>query len=242
VPPLLSTFPFVEKYFHFGSIDSTNDFAKRLDHFPESGIFVLHADTQTQGRGQRGNSFYSGEGGLYSTIVCPLSDINLHFVLNRAVSLALIESVDVMAAHAPLSIKWPNDILWAGKKVCGILLESLNRSGRHIAVGFGINVNTVADHFPPAIKSSATSMSTETGKRFDVRVLLAGVCERFQRYRFVPSPEAHDRYRAKLYKIGSRIRIGGRSGIFETGQEDGRLCMKMDGERVLHSSGPMYFN
>jgi BirA family biotin operon repressor/biotin-[acetyl-CoA-carboxylase] ligase len=238
----VSNLPFVEKYFHFGSIESSNDFAKGLDHFPGSGIFIVHADMQTKGRGQRGNSFYSGEGGLYATIICPLRDINIHFALNRAVSLAIAEAVEARAAGALLSIKWPNDILWAEKKVCGILLESLNRSGSQIAVGFGINVNATADQFPSAIRSSATSMSIETGSRFDVGELLSDICIRFQGYRFMQVSKAHDRYRKRLYRIGSMIRIGDQRGLFETVMEDGRLSMNVGGKMILHSSGPMYFD
>jgi len=204
-------------------------------------MFVIHADAQTKGRGQRGNSFFSGEGGLYATIVCPLSDIELHFVLNRAVSLAIIDAMDARAPRAPVSIKWPNDILWADRKICGILLESLTRSGRHLAVGFGININTPADAFPPGIRNSATSLSIETGAQFGAGELLADICMRFQSNCAAPSGQAHGHYRERLYKIGAPIRINDQSGIFETVLEDGRLCMKRACINEYFSSGPMYF-
>ena len=205
------------------------------------GIFVVHADTQTHGRGQRDNSFFSGEGGLYATIVCPLVDINSHFVLNRSISLAICEAVEMMAPDASLSIKWPNDILWAGKKLCGILLESLSRSGRHCAIGFGVNVNTMADQFPPAIANSATSMSIETGGWFDVQALLGEISLRFQKYRFFAPGKAHDRYRERLYRIGSPVRINGQNGIFETVHEDGRLCLNVNKNMVYLSTGSIQF-
>lgn len=237
----IASLPFVEQYFHFDTMGSTNDFAKQLEGFPDTGIVVIHADVQTQGRGQRGNSFYSGEGGLYATIVCPLSDIGDHFTLNRAVSLAIIESMCALAAGAPLSIKWPNDILWAEKKACGVLLESVPRSAGHIAVGFGVNVNTAVAGFPPDLRETATSMSIETGKRFDVRALLADIGERFQSYRFALPAEAHGRYGERLFGIGSLVRIHGQTGVYEQGLEDGRLCIKADGKCEYFSSGPMYF-
>jgi BirA family transcriptional regulator, biotin operon repressor / biotin---[acetyl-CoA-carboxylase] ligase len=237
----IASLPFVEKFFHFDTMDSTNDFARHLDRFPDTGIVVINADVQTQGRGQRDNSFYSGEGGLYATIVCPLSDIGDHFILNRAVSLAIIESMSAAAAGAPLSVKWPNDILWAGKKACGVLLESVPRSAGHIAVGFGINVNTKATGFPPDLRESATSMSIEVGQQFDVRALLADICVRFQGYRTVLPGEAHGRYRERLHGIGSLIRINDRTGVYEQVLEDGRLCMKADGKCEYFTSGPMYF-
>ncbi len=239
----ISSLQFVEQYVHVDSIGSTQDLAKQLESFPGAGIAVIHADVQTQGRGQRGNSFYSGAGGLYATIVCPLSDIGAHFVLNRAVSLAVIESLEAAALSlsAPLSIKWPNDILWAGKKICGVLLESVPRSPGHIAVGFGINVNTETDDFPAEIRGGATSMLVESGTRINVRALLSEICVRFQNYRFAPASEAHERYLGRLRGLGERVRTNGRTGVFETVAEDGRLCMHTDGKSDYFSSGPMYF-
>jgi BirA family biotin operon repressor/biotin-[acetyl-CoA-carboxylase] ligase len=236
----VSNLPCVEKYFHFGEIESTSDVAKDLKNFPKEGIVVVHADRQTAGRGQRGNSFFSGDGGLYATVVCPLPEIELHFVLNRAMSLAVCEAVQGVAGAAPLAIKWPNDILWAGKKICGILLESV-RTGEHIAVGVGINVNTTSDEFPAEIRSLATSMAIETGKRFDVGALLTDMCMRFQRHRMEPGRAAHDRYRERLFGIGERIRIGGQIGIFETVREDGRLCLKVENHMELLSTGSIQF-
>ena len=236
----LSNLPCVEKYFYFDEITSSNDVAKALDYFPKEGIFVIHADRQTQGRGQRNNTFFSGEGGLYATVVCPLSEITMHFAVNRSMSLAICEAIEAAAMAAPISIKWPNDILWAGKKVCGILLESLRSSG-HIAVGFGINVNTPSAQFPSDIRHSATSMAIETGRRFDIGALLVEICLRFQHYRTVSPATAHGSYRERLYGTGSLIRINDRSGIFETVQEDGRLCLHVENHMEYLTTGSAQF-
>jgi BirA family biotin operon repressor/biotin-[acetyl-CoA-carboxylase] ligase len=230
----------VEKYIHFKEIGSTNSVAKDLDFLPKEGIVVIHADRQTNGRGQRGNTFFSGEGGLYATIVCPLSEIELHFVINRAMSLAICEALQAAAGNAPITIKWPNDILWAGKKICGILLESL-RSGGHLAVGIGINVNTVSKDFPLEIRNNASSLLIETDRQYDISALLSDICRRFQRCRTVSSEEAHNRYREKLFGIGSLIRINGQTGLFESVQEDGRLCFTVENHRELLSTGSIEF-
>jgi BirA family transcriptional regulator, biotin operon repressor / biotin---[acetyl-CoA-carboxylase] ligase len=232
---------FVEKYFHYTEINSTNTIAKQFDTFPVSGIFVFHADVQTQGRGQRGNSFFSGKGGLYATIVCPLSNIENHFVLNRALSLAIWDSIHAETPDAGLFIKWPNDILWNDKKLCGILLESITRSKRHLAVGFGINVNTEVDRFPQDLRKSATSIYAETGKRFDQGKLLEEICTRFQKYRLNAPAKVHVCYCEKLYKIGASVGINGQRGIFKSVLEDGRLCLDSGGTDTLHSSGSLCF-
>jgi BirA family biotin operon repressor/biotin-[acetyl-CoA-carboxylase] ligase len=236
----LLNLPYVEKYFHFKETASTNDVAKGLDFYPKEGVVVILADSQTHGRGQRGDMFFSGEGGLYATVVCPLSEINLHFVLNRAMSLAICEAIQSTAGDAPLTIKWPNDILWAEKKICGILLESLSGGG-HIAVGFGINVNTLSEEFPSAIRNRATSLAMETNRRFDITALLTDICRRFHSYRTVSTVVAHDRYREKLFGIGSHIRINGQIGKFESVQEDGRLCLTVKNHRELLTTGSIEF-
>ena len=236
----ISRLGFVEKLFSFPSIDSTNTFAQQLDSFPQTGISVVVAGRQTMGRGQRGNSFFSGEGGLYASIVCPISDITLHFSCNRAISLAIYDAVKARCPGAPLFIKWPNDIFWSHKKLCGILLESLARSSSHLVVGFGINVNTAADAFPPFI-NNATSMMMETGKIFDIPDLLGAICRLFQQYRSMSVPKAHKRYCRRLYRRGSLVCINGQRGIFETVYEDGRLGLNIGREVNAVSSGPMEF-
>jgi BirA family transcriptional regulator, biotin operon repressor / biotin---[acetyl-CoA-carboxylase] ligase len=239
-PQAMHLLPFVERYVHFDTIGSTNDYAKGLDVFPQTGIFVFHADIQTNGRGQRGNSFFSGDGGLYASFVCPIADIGSHFVLNRAVSLAIVET---LAHHdaGPLSVKWPNDILRGGKKICGILLESVNRSAGHIVIGFGINVNTTANALPEEIRETATSMFIETGAACDTGLVLYDICNRFERLRFLPSLDAHERYIKLLHGIGRVVGINGQTGIFEGVTEDGQLIMSIDGISQYFSSGPLYF-
>ena len=234
--------PLVERFFHFESIDSTNTFAKNLDAFPASGLFVILADKQTAGRGQRDNSFFSGAGGgLYATVVCPIADMALHFVYNRALTLAICDAVERMHPGAALSIKWPNDIFWSNRKLCGILLETSPRSAAHLIAGFGVNVNIPEERFPECLRSAATSMFMQTGKRFDAAALLLDICERFCRYLSADRAAVHEKYREKLYKVGCRIGINGAAGRFQTVLEDGRLCLNENGNLNYFLSGPMHF-
>jgi BirA family biotin operon repressor/biotin-[acetyl-CoA-carboxylase] ligase len=237
--------PFIEKVYHFQSIDSTNTFAKGLEYLPVKGLCIIAADRQTAGRGQRENHFFSDiNGGLYVSIVCPISDITSHFVYNRSISLAICHAVEdkvPLSPHSPIRIKWPNDIYWSDKKLCGILLESLPRSSRHLVVGFGINVNITREQFPPEIRERATSMMIETGQRFDCAALLCHICRLFQEYLLLPGGEAHDLYRNHLYGKGRRIAINGHSGIFQDVLEDGRLCVESNTLKAPISSGSIQF-
>jgi BirA family biotin operon repressor/biotin-[acetyl-CoA-carboxylase] ligase len=251
VESALQSLPFIEKVYHFPSIDSTNTFAKGLEHLPVKGLCIIAADRQTAGRGQRENLFFSDtDGGLYVSIVCPISDINAHFVYNRAISLAICHAVEDKAPlvplvpssfHSPVRIKWPNDIYWSDKKLCGILLESLPRSPRHLVVGFGINVNITREQFPLSIRERATSMMIETGQRFDCAALLCDICRFFQEYLRLPGGEAHDYYRKRLYGMGRRIAVNGHSGLLRDVLEDGRLCIESNAIVAPISSGTIQF-
>ena len=81
-----------------------------------------------------------------------------------------------------VSIKWPNDIVASGRKLCGILTEMGLENGkiREVVVGVGINVNT--ESFPEELSDKATSMYLETGKYTDRNRLIAGVLENFEQY------------------------------------------------------------
>ena len=238
----LTSLSFVEKAYHFQSINSTNTFAKSLVCLPVKGICVITADRQTAGRGQRDNTFFSDtDGGLYASIVCPIPDIQSHFMYNRAISLAICHAIEGKVPLSLVRIKWPNDIYWSDRKICGILLESLPHSARHIVVGLGINVNISHEQFPRGIREIATSMMIETGNTFDCSALLGDICRLFQKYLRLPGAKAHDLYRGRLYGKGRRMVINGHTGTLHDVFEDGRLCLKSDAAMVLISSGTMQF-
>jgi biotin-[acetyl-CoA-carboxylase] ligase BirA-like protein len=233
---------FVEQLFQFNSIESTNTFAKSLKDLPENGIVVVCADKQTAGRGQRQNTFFSeAKGGIFASIVCPIEDITSHFNYNRAISLAIYDAVKSTCPAAQLSIKWPNDIYWDDKKLCGILLENIQQSSRHIVVGFGINVNITLKTFPQDIRDIATSLMIETGKNHSEHVLLRKILEWFWKYLALESAAAHLLYASRLYKKGFDCEVNGQKGIFIGVLEDGRMRLKTVDKEMFLSSGPVRF-
>ena len=126
----------------FDTIDSTNRYAKSL----ESERAVVIALSQSAGRGRRGRSFYSPQGGLYLSLKLPLS-----FALDEAMLLTSMASVAVHrtleeTAGVTCSIKWVNDLYLHDKKLCGILTEGVVglESGQvsSVVVGIGINLYT----------------------------------------------------------------------------------------------------
>ena len=170
-----------QELFCFDSIDSTNTKAKELAEqgYP-SGTLVV-ADQQIAGRGRRGRSWESPSGtGIFMTLMLK-PDINP----NSASMLTLVAALATAKAIAEITgadarIKWPNDIVINGKKICGILTEMSAQFDyiNHIVIGIGINVHN--EDFPEEIKKTASSLLIECKKRFHRAELIAGFLEHFE--------------------------------------------------------------
>lgn len=223
----------VEEFIALSRVDSTNTYAGNLGRTPREGFIVVRADRQSAGRGRRGNSFFSDvEGGLWATIVTPAVDRGDHFIWNRALVMAVYDSIRSEEPTANLGIKWPNDILWGDRKVCGVLIESLDAdNGVSLAMGVGVNVNIPSSIFPPELRNTAGSLMVETGRRWDTDVLLRDTVVGLRRRRREPPESVHREYRARLYGVGREIAVDGVRGTLEDVGEDGRLGVRV-GDRV----------
>jgi BirA family biotin operon repressor/biotin-[acetyl-CoA-carboxylase] ligase len=146
--------------FYFRSISSTNIYAKRI---AEKGVregFVVIADIQTHGRGRKNRMWFSSFGGLWFSVV-----LKPNISLDRGMFVTMVASISVVQAIKKITnidpvIKWPNDLLINGKKVCGILTEFdiKNDKINYAVVGLGINLNNKINK---KIKKIATSISIE---------------------------------------------------------------------------------
>ena len=156
---------------HFESIGSTNDAA--MGHLRASGIgdhwFV--ADEQTGGRGRLGRQWSSPKGNLYASLAirdpCPIA---LGYQLGFVAALAIYEAVLSLAvARNDLSLKWPNDVLLAGAKLSGILIEGgvLADGGFGAVIGCGINVTLHPTNTPyPATDLAQSGIIATTEQCF----------------------------------------------------------------------------
>ena len=239
IPPL----PFIEQYLEFDSIDSTNTYAKTHTPLPKTGFCVIRAKTQSGGRGRHDARFFSAvEGGLWVSIIVPIDDIKNHFVYNRALSLAIVEALTPLAPSAEVRIKWPNDIYWNQKKICGILLESHPASANHLIIGFGCNCTIPKEAFPDDLKNIATSVFEETGKNVDLNKMLFSICDDFYKNLDVDIQKIHSKYVTYLYKTGAAVVAGGVSGILESVGPEGVLYVRTtNNELVSVVSGSLVF-
>ncbi len=124
---------------YFDTCPSTNDYAKENAEKLETPALII-AGCQSGGRGRKGKSFYSPEGGIYFSLLFE-ADENFELI-TPACAVSVCEAIKEMCG-IEAGIKWVNDIFYGGKKVCGILTERFSRDGRtYTCAGIGINLNT----------------------------------------------------------------------------------------------------
>lgn len=144
---------FIRKILKYQSVTSTFD--KLLEFEPENGLTVV-AESQTNGVGRLGRQWQSDSGGLYFSFY-----VDSRAALDKLPFLAIICA---LAAHRTLSkyvscyIKWPNDIVSEGKKLCGILTKTaiFKNNASYVMAGIGVNVNNT--EFADELKDTATSL------------------------------------------------------------------------------------
>lgn len=161
------------KFHHAARTESTN-----LDARMGAPFEVFVADEQTAGRGRLSHVWFSPPGlNLYFSVVLPVGSLGPAEVatLPLVIGLAVCEAVGRLLsgrADAGCALKWPNDVLVGGKKLCGILCE---RHGDNVIAGVGLNVNV--RHVPPDLADRMTSLSLESGHTSDRVVVLSRILE-----------------------------------------------------------------
>lgn len=167
---LLTTQSFGKPLHFFPTIDSTNTYAVKLAHegVPE-GTTVI-ADEQTGGKGRLGRTWVSPPGvNLYlSLILRPSVSTGTAPQVNLLAAVAVAEAIRQVGGLTP-AIKWPNDVLVDGKKVCGILAEMQTEAGtlQSLVLGIGVNVNAPLTAFPPELQDKASSLFLVGGRVID---------------------------------------------------------------------------
>ena len=216
---------------------STNSEAQQLllKNEATEGCVVL-TDEQTQGRGQRGNSWEAAPGKniTLSVILSPVFLAVRHqFYLNMAVSLAVLDLLHEQGLEQA-RVKWPNDLYFEDRKLGGILIENTvtSQSIQHSIVGIGLNVNQL--HFGIG---TATSLAAEVGTQLDVKRLVNRLLEllekRYLELRSGRIDKLKYEYLQALYRyqeehgylIGTEEIQGRIMGV----DEDGRLALEIDG-------------
>lgn len=215
--------------------DSTNADVRRMaEDGAQNGLLVV-ADGQTKGKGRRGRQWESEKGtNLYFSVL-----LKPDFTPDKASMITLVAAYSVakvieQSTGLDAKIKWPNDIVVNGKKICGILTEmSIERDYiHHIVVGIGINVNE--ESFPQEIDHMATSLKKEGSNLIFRANLLCDILSQFEKdYEAFAEAESLapfvDKYNKRLVNKGALVKVldpkGEFSGIAGGINEEGMLLV-----------------
>ncbi len=233
--------------------DSTNADARRRADAGETGPLWIVARRQTEGRGRRGRQWESQDGNLFSTLLqltrkSPAEAAQVTFV-------AALSIADLLDAYAPASlvtIKWPNDVMLAGRKASGVLVESGAHDGGGLWLAVGIGVNLA--HAPEGTERPATALAHHLRGDMTapptVEAAAAKLAEAFvvwmDRWETLGFQPILDAWRARTAGLnGPAVARLGREtieGVAEGVAPDGALKLRLaDGSLRLISAGDVFF-
>lgn len=163
----------------FETLDSTNEEAKRLAAAGGGHGAVIWAKQQTAGKGRLGRNWVSTEGNLFvSVLLQPEKPLAEASQLSFVAAVAMMESIeDVLPKGKEIFCKWPNDIIVGGKKLGGILLESLQvpDGGKWVVVGVGLNIES----HPPRTDFPATCLKKAGVELISAKIILSRFIHHF---------------------------------------------------------------
>lgn len=233
---------------YYPSVDSTNRAAKALAYHGAAEGTIVVAEEQESGKGRLDRNFYSprGKGIWFSVILRP------NFLPNDAPKFTLMAAVAVAEAMARFNlkaeIKWPNDIMFDGRKLVGILTEITGELARitYIVIGIGINVNISRADFPEELQDVATSLSEMNGENLSRVEIFRAVLEEFDKlYREVKAEgfgKVIDCWKKYNVTLGKNVRvISAGDGESFTGKavdlnQDGALVVETSqGQRAVYA-------
>ena len=231
------------KILRFKELESTMEAARKYAESEGEGLVIL-AERQTRGRGRFGRAWHSPEGGVYLSILLkPEVHPSRLSCLTFTAGLATAETVRSLY-RVNCKLKWPNDLVYQGRKLAGILLESRIEGERvyHVILGVGFNLNVKVSALPEEVRGNACSIMELTGKghsklRF-VRVFLKKFDTWYQVFLSKGCKPILEAWSRLSETLGRKVRVefeDGRTveGVAESLGEDGSLTLKLpDGSNV----------
>ena len=231
-------------------IDSTNNLIKKyLINGAHEGLVVV-AESQTGGRGRMGRTWHSPpETGIYlSVLLKPIVEPDRFSCVTLLAGVSAVLAINEFS-HQHGSLKWPNDVLINGKKVCGLLCEMIQKQGEPSAViiGIGINANHLAEQFPGNLKNTATSLRIVNGSPIDrltvIRSFLTNLDREYQTYLTKGEHSMIKKWRLNTDLFGKKVSVK-RGSVIITGtaidlDESGRLVLRRDNgyDEIIDSGG-----
>lgn len=216
------------KIFGYKILPSTNTFA--LEHFDDyQHLDVITANIQTEGKGRKGRKWSSETGGLYFTLIYKPQDIKTEQLssLTQIMAISVCKAIKDLGAKAYL--KWPNDVLYKGKKFCGILSEVvLNGTDvKGLVIGVGVNIGQKV-----IVSDKPFTTLKEMGIKISKSVLIEKIISNFEN---CPKKNFTGLFKDLCPNFGKQITVDGKTGIFEDMDQSGCLILKTEqgSERII---------
>ena len=197
----------------FNEVSSTNTVARFLSmHDLEDGSVII-SEKQSAARGRSGKSWESPLGGVWLSIVLnPHVDHSKLPLITLATGVAVAKTLEKVGIENP-EIKWPNDIMINGKKVCGILTEAIAKFNtiENVIIGVGIDANLDIEEFPEELKAGTTTLEKELGRKGSENLLIKLFLEEFEKISELFDHEGYEEilkeWRKRSYSIGKIVEV-----------------------------------
>ncbi len=163
----------------FKSVKSTNDVAHILIKKKKIIPTIVLSEKQTKGRGTMGKKWLSKKGNLFLSIFFDISEKKIDFKEFAVLNAYLLKNILAKKFSQKIKIKWPNDLLFEKKKICGILQETVFKKGKKILiVGIGINTNIN----PNNSSFSSSSLKQIINKNIDNKKLFIMIKNKYEEF------------------------------------------------------------
>ena len=222
----------------YDEIDSTNEEARRRAAAGDTGPCWLVTDRQTAGRGRLGRQWTSPKGNLFGTALFAYPGTIMQATLSPfAAGLAVVEAAAACGVDmASLKLKWPNDVLAGGDKLCGILIETGTLHGKlWMAAGFGVNVEVAPERDD---RRTACLVDLPGGAGITAQKVLAALDLGFRAQLHSLVTEGfgptRDAWLARAAYLGATVEANGVKGVMTGLADDGALLLRQDDGSVIH--------
>ncbi|MDA1048962.1 MAG: biotin--[acetyl-CoA-carboxylase] ligase [Planctomycetota bacterium] len=222
-------------------VASTNDLAIELATcdacvFPSLAI----TDHQTAGRGRGANLWWAADGALTFSLTIDSKALALEPrnwpKMSLTIGLAVCETLEPLVADRRVHLKWPNDVFLEGRKVCGVLVETIAQRAGLIVIGIGINVNNSFQDAPSELRSTATSLMDVMARSFELTDVLISQLQQIE-HRIgtviANSEDLAEAWRARCMLEGRTlsVELGLRrlTGVCHGIDDEGALIIQTDG-------------
>lgn len=237
----------------YKEVSSTNTVAKFLSmNGAENGTVVI-SEKQTKAKGRSGKSWESPLGGVWLSIILnPNVDHSKIPLITLATGVAVAKTLENIGVEDP-EIKWPNDIMINGKKVCGILTEAVAKFNtiESVIIGVGIDANLDVEQFPEDLQEGTTTLKEVLGREGNENSLIKTFLEEFEK---ISEQFIHEGYedilkewRKRSYSIGKIVEVRepfntyydayvigiGKEGALVVEKIDGTLEKVISGECII---------